>query len=86
MKNCPNCGGQNQDDARFCTNCGTALEQSNSPGASGLADDAQGQSENSQGQYSGWQQNSSDPQGQYGGWQQNAGQQQAEDVEFEEVK
>src|ERR1700741_485095 len=25
MKNCPNCGHQNPDDAKFCETCGTAL-------------------------------------------------------------
>jgi uncharacterized membrane protein YvbJ len=25
MKNCPNCGHQNPDDARFCETCGAAL-------------------------------------------------------------
>lgn len=25
MKNCPNCGTQNADDAKFCESCGTAL-------------------------------------------------------------
>src|SRR5260370_37400821 len=28
MKNCPNCGTQNHDDAKFCESCGTALADS----------------------------------------------------------
>ena len=28
MKNCPNCGTQNPDDAKFCESCGTALVDS----------------------------------------------------------
>ena len=28
MKNCPNCGHQNPEDAKFCESCGTALSAS----------------------------------------------------------
>ena len=31
MKFCPNCGQQNQDDARFCVSCGSKMEVTQAP-------------------------------------------------------
>ena len=33
MKFCPNCGQQNQDDARFCVSCGSKMEVTQAPEA-----------------------------------------------------
>lgn len=65
MKNCPVCGTQCRDDARFCTNCGTSLEAAQNV-------NTVRQTDYTQDPYGGWQQNSG-PQGQYNGWQQNSG-------------
>jgi len=44
MKNCPNCGHQNPDDARFCETCGAALssvqQPFNSPSNTGTSEGA----------------------------------------------
>ena len=65
MKNCPNCGAQCQDDARFCTNCGAPFET--------VQNQYGGWQQNAgqQNQYGGWQQNAGQ-QDQYGGYRQYA--------------
>jgi pSer/pThr/pTyr-binding forkhead associated (FHA) protein len=35
MRSCSNCGHSNADDARFCSNCGTALSPVDTAGSSG---------------------------------------------------
>jgi len=72
MKNCPVCGAQCQDTARFCTNCGASLEMMRSPGQQQNQNGSWQQNGGPQSQYGGWQQ-SSGPQNQNGSWQQNSG-------------